>query len=88
MIRFSGAILFILIFLGCSEKSQYVQLPMPYPGETKALFNSFETRSEYVPMSDGTKIATDIFLPTQGVDQARFPVVLSYTAKLRFTTST
>ena len=69
----------IFLFPGCTQKTHYVQLPMPYPDFTKSEFESFKKHSEYVPMPDGTKIAVDIFIPTQGEDKNQFPVILSYT---------
>ena len=71
------ALAMILVFAGCTKTRQYVELPMPYADEPA--FKSFEKHSEYVPMSDGTNIAVDIFIPTQGSDQRQFPVVFSYT---------
>ncbi len=69
----------IFIITGCDKKSEYVNLPVSYPKAAEATFKSFDTRSEYVTMSDDTKIAIDIFLPTEGDSQSRFPGVLSYT---------
>jgi uncharacterized protein len=69
----------ILIFAACSEKIQYVQLPMPYPASNEPAYENFNKHSEYVPMSDSTKIAVDIFIPSQGDENNQFPVILSYT---------
>ena len=68
----------ILIFTGCSKKIQYVQLPMPYSSSTPA-FERFRKHSEYIPMTDGTEIATDIFIPIQGEENDQFPVIFLYT---------
>ncbi len=71
--------LIILVFIGCTEKSTYVSLPMHYPSANNTIFNNFTTHSEYVSMSDGVKIAIDVFTPKEGPDQQQFPVVLAYT---------
>jgi predicted acyl esterase len=52
---------------------------MHYPSAENKLFHSYSGKSEYVTMSDGVKIAVDIFIPKEGPDQTEFPVVLAYT---------
>ena len=42
-------------------------------------FGSFQKTSRFVTLSDNTQLAVDIFLPTEGPDQEKFPVILEYT---------
>ncbi len=72
-------ILVILEITGCAEKSAYVSLPIHYPTADAKIFDNYSSLSEYVTMSDGIKIAVDVFIPEDGINQERFPVVLSYT---------
>lgn len=62
--------------------------PFCYSGYTKAKYGFYTKKSEYVKMSDGTKIAVDIYLPSKtknsgaeknGAESKRFPVVFQYT---------
>ena len=41
-------------------------------------FDSFEKRSQYVVLSDGTRLAVDVFVPTGGAVQVHFPTILEY----------
>lgn len=48
--------------------------------DLKIQFKAYEKQSLLVEMSDGEKLATDIFIPTEGEKaQEKFPVILSYT---------
>ena len=51
---------------------------MPYSGSAET-FERFKKHSEYVPMTDGTEIAVDIFIPGQGEEKNQFPVIFAYT---------
>jgi len=42
-------------------------------------FDSFQKISRFVSLSDNTQLAVDIFLPTEGPEQAQFPVILEFT---------
>ena len=85
MTNFKVVLVAALIFTTCTKKPQYVHLPMLYPDAAKSAFESFEKQSQYVTMSDGVKIAVDIFIPTKGNNQKQFPVILSYTPYQRAT---
>jgi predicted acyl esterase len=56
-----------------------VSRPFEYRGYTEAEFAGFEKSSEYVVMEDGTKIAVDVFLPSDGPTGGPFPTVFQYT---------
>lgn len=62
---------------GSSEK---VSEPFHYSGYSTAQYDSYTKKSEYVEMSDGTKIAVDIYLPAGGPELSEgYPVVFQYT---------
>ncbi|RRJ64634.1 CocE/NonD family hydrolase [Paenibacillus oralis] len=72
----------ILSITACSSSNttkEKVSKPFVYSGYTKAEFKDYKKSSQYVEMSDGTKLAVDIYLPTNGPEQAAFPVVFQYT---------
>ena len=72
-------LLMLLLTSGCSKKTMETTLPAHYPGATNPQYTGVNTISTYVPMSDGVQLAVDIFLPTEGPANDKFPVVLSYT---------
>ncbi|WNJ18071.1 CocE/NonD family hydrolase [Pontibacter sp. G13] len=50
-----------------------------YKGYSKASYKSYDRTSEYVRLSDGTDIATDVYLPQKGPEQSSFPTVFVFT---------
>ena len=64
--------------LGIDNK---VSSPFEYKGYSQAKYLSYEKRSQYVEMDDGTKIAVDIYIPANCIGKAEtsFPVVFQYT---------
>lgn len=68
-----------LVLISCSGWVGKVSKPFTYSGFSTPEFSGFTKSSEYVEMSDGTKIAIDIFIPTGGPQRASFPAVLWYT---------
>ncbi len=56
-----------------------VSRPFECAGFSKPEYITFRRFSEYVPMSDGVKLAVDVFLPTGGPGTKRFPAVMQYT---------
>jgi putative CocE/NonD family hydrolase len=89
-----NAIVFILasgLFLVCflascalknlhrENKVQKVSRPLEYQGYTFPEYKSYLKSSEYIEMSDGVKIAVDIFIPSEGPPRDKFPVVFMYT---------
>lgn len=77
-----AAVLFLLLCItACSstKSTEKVSEPFRYSGYTEAAFGSYEKSSRYVEMSDGTKVAVDIYLPTEGPQQETFPVIFQYT---------
>jgi len=54
-----------------------------YSGYTSEEYKSYKKISAYVPMSDGVKLAVDVFIPADGPDKKSFPVVIEYTPYTR-----
>ena len=68
-----------LMLMSCSGWVSKVSKPFAYSGFSAPEFSGFTKSSEYVKMSDGTKIAIDIFIPAEGPPRESFPTVLWYT---------
>jgi len=64
------------VSVGAPEK---VSKPFVYSGYTSPEYTGVKTFSVYVPMSDGEKLAVDVYVPTEGPARSAFPVILSYT---------
>lgn len=56
-----------------------VSAPFTYSGFSSPEYESYTKTSRYVKVSDGTQLAVDVFLPTDGPHQSSFPVVFQYT---------
>lgn len=50
-----------------------------YEGYTKAVYKGHQKSSQYVTLSDGVKLAVDIFIPNEGPTKSSFPTVFMYT---------
>lgn len=62
------------------NSSEKISEPFQYSGYSTAEYDSYTKKSEYVEMSDGTKIAVDIYLPAGGPELSEgYPVVFQYT---------
>jgi len=57
-----------------------VSAPFRYSGYTSHEYQSNRQWSEYVSVSDGTKLAVMISVPTQGPSAESFPAIFSYTS--------
>lgn len=69
---------------GCAPQQtrktgEKVSRPFEYSGYSAPEYEGFVKRSEYVTMSDGVRIAVDIFIPAEGPPRDAFPVTLEYT---------
>lgn len=63
-----------------SDSAEKVSEPFKYSGYSSAEYSAYTKTSEYVEMSDGTKIAVDVYLPGGGKEKADgYPVVFQYT---------
>ncbi len=62
-----------------AESTGKVSRPFEYSGYTSPEYRGFTKSSAFVPMRDGTKLAVDIFLPSDGPPREAFPVILQYT---------
>ncbi len=86
-VKRSLAVLFCLCFLliGCvdsnneSSDAAKTSTYFNYSGYSQEEYSSVSKQSQYVEMSDGVKLAVDIYLPTDGPAGDTFPVVFQYT---------
>ncbi|MBU2511207.1 CocE/NonD family hydrolase [bacterium] len=83
-------VLFPLVMgTSCSTKNQ-LNIPLSkdgeekissfgkYTGYSRAEYQGYKKLSQFMTVSDGTRLAVDIFLPDKGPAQKSFPVVLEY----------
>ncbi|MCX5831959.1 MAG: CocE/NonD family hydrolase [Deltaproteobacteria bacterium] len=75
--------LFLLLINGSllrasDEGTGKVSTPFEYKGYSFPVYRNYTRSSQYVSMFDGTKIATDVYLPKEGPGNASFPVLLAY----------
>jgi len=56
-----------------------INSPLVHSGFAFPKYSGVKTFSTYVPMSDGEKLAVDVYLPADGPPQSAFPVILDYT---------
>ncbi len=70
----------LLLVAGCGETAvkDKVSKPGEYSGYSQPEYASWETTSQYVPMRDGTRIAVDVYRPTEG-PEGKLPAVLIMT---------
>ena len=73
-------VLMLPMALGCGGTAveEKVSSPGEYSGYSQPDYATWETTSEYVPMRDGTKIAVDVYHPTEG-PEGKIPAVLIMT---------
>jgi len=76
---------FLLLLVGaCGEsKGNRVSAPFQYSGYSSPEWGGHQRTSEFITLSDGTKIAVDVLVPTgytgAGRPVERFPVIFQYT---------
>lgn len=78
------ALVLASVITGLAEAGQkasvnFANSPLVYSGFAFPKYSGVRTYSAYVPMSDGEKLAVDIYLPTDGPERSAFPVILDYT---------
>lgn len=71
--------------VGRSKASHKVGRPFAYSGYSKPEYKGVKVSSHYVPVSDGAKLAVDVYLPSDGPACDAFPVILEYTPYQRAT---
>ncbi|MDP5172365.1 MAG: CocE/NonD family hydrolase [Bacteroidia bacterium] len=62
-----------------SQSTGPVADPFAYPEADAAAYDDFSFQSTYVELSDGTRIAADVYLPVGGPPAASFPVIFQFT---------
>ncbi len=82
--RISAGLIAVALLVGViasTDKKQpdKVSQPFCYSGYSDAVYSGYKKTSEYVEMTDGTKLAVDIYLPDDGPALESFPVVFQYT---------
>jgi|GEM_PF-6444549 len=73
------AFMMVLTLSACAVNEKTVSEPFNYSGYNTADYNGYRKQSEYVEMSDGTKLAVDIYLPGNTDNGESFPVIFQYT---------
>jgi len=78
-----------LVFDGASADEPKVSRPGEYRGYSAVRFDGYQLTSRYVAVRDGTRLAIDVFLPTQAGKPAvdKLPVVWMHTPYNRRTTN-
>lgn len=64
----------------CLLVAQPVEDPFDYPGAQEPLYDGYEITTQYVELEDGTRIATDVYLPTGGPVLENYPTIFQFTA--------
>ena len=77
------ALAIIIIGFGISCEVKKVSKPLEYSGYSFKEYKDYVMWSEYIEMSDGTKLAVDVYLPADGPERSSFPVILQYTPYTR-----
>lgn len=67
-------ILSLALFLPAMAFAEKVSKPGEYSGYAEAIYDGWTRSSQYVVVSDGTKLATDIFRPTDGGELVTTPL--------------
>lgn len=76
------ALILLISVTACTSEQmldEKISQPFKYSGYSTASYEDYEKSSEYVEMTDGTKLAVDIYLPADGPKQGSFPVIFQYT---------
>lgn len=73
-------LLFYLFSAAYLLVAQPVDDPFDYPGAQEPLYDGYEITTQYVELEDGTRIATDVYLPSGGPVVDTYPTVFQFTA--------
>jgi len=89
--RFRAAALLVLSAVAASASAEQPRVSRPgeYRGYSSASYDGHQLTSQYVTVRDGTRLAVDVFLPTQDGKAAagKLPVVWMHTPYNRRTTN-
>jgi len=85
--KFNRSFMFLIALLATvaisgSSAEEKVSEPFKYSGYSEAEYEGIRKFSEYVPMSDGEKLAIDVYVPEKG-PTGSFPVIIEYTPYTR-----
>ncbi len=62
-----------------NQNTKKISRPFQYSGYTFPEYDDYMKRSQYVGMSDGVKLAVDIYIPSKGPEKLKYPVIFQYT---------
>jgi putative CocE/NonD family hydrolase len=62
-----------------AHAQQKTSSPWEYSGYSQKEYSSYKSFSAFVEMSDGVKLAVDVYLPRKGPKRDKFPAVVEYT---------
>ena len=87
--RFLLTVCMFVTFITARAEEPKVSRPGEYRGYTSASYDGHQLTSQYVAVRDGTRLAVDVFLPTQAgkVAEGKLPVVWMHTPYNRRTTN-
>ena len=87
---FLPAIICLLLSLSCASSIRHeggpiekISMPGQYSGYGPAVYDAIETRSFYLPMRDGVKIAMDLHLPKGLKEGEKIPTIMLQTRYVR-----
>ena len=73
-----GLVLFTIRPISSEAGNTKISRPFEYASYSFPEYKSYVRSSHYVSMFDGTKLAVDVYLPTNGPTNGPFPVLLNY----------
>jgi len=83
LLALTTIILTLAFTWGCAprkgeKEAKKVSRPFEYKGYSRPEYKSYTKFSEYITLSDGTRIAADIYLPDKGPEKKSFPVAFQF----------
>lgn len=75
-------LLFLIIYL-VNVQAQKVSKLGVYEGYQTKNYRGYQYQSQYVSMSDGVRLATDVFLPKKGKEGEQFPTIIYFVRYVR-----
>lgn len=96
--KFNASLLLTLSLVALSSacenapETERISRPFAYEGYSEAVFDNVERSSTYVTMSDGARIAAEVYLPTgfsgDGAEPRKFPTISVLTPYMRLRVNT
>ena len=73
-----GVVIYAPAILASEAGIAQVSRPFEYSGYSASEYKGYDKSSHYVSMSDGTKLAVDVYLPVEGPTRGPFPALFNY----------